>query len=132
MASKKYLTKKDKLNSLSLNNSRYWKTPKGKLMLTYNNMSRRVKGVQKNKSYIYKGLELLSRDVFYKWALESIGFEVLYNDWVNSNYNNKLSPSIDRIDSSKGYIIGNIRFVTHSENSRLGAISRWNNVKMDL
>lgn len=109
-----------------LANRKYWKTAKGKLMMTYNNMNRRVKGIQKKKAHLYEGLELLSRDDFYSWSLKSLGFEVLYNDWVLSNYDRKLSPSIDRVDSSKGYNLSNMRWVTHSENSRLGSISKHN------
>ena len=33
-------------------------------------------------------------------------------------------PSIDRIDSSKGYIHGNCRFIERSENARLGVLGR--------
>lgn len=40
---------------------------------------------------------------------------------VNTNYgydktNNPWKPSLDRIDSTKGYIIGNVRFITHIAN----------------
>ena len=130
MAHKKYLTKEDKNKSLAENNSKYWKTRNGKLMMTYNNMNRRVRGYV--KSHIYKDLELLSREDFYNFSLCGEVYHKLYEDWVNSEYDRKLSPSIDRIDSSKGYVLGNIQWITHSENSRLGSISRWANVKMDL
>jgi len=35
------------------------------------------------------------------------------------------TASLDRIDSSLGYIPSNMEFVTHSENSRRGAKNRW-------
>jgi hypothetical protein len=122
MANKKYLTKEDKSKAIANNNKRYHKTFFGKLMLTYNNMNRRVRGMV--KKHIYEGLELLDRDIFYEWAKNDEDYKRLFNSWVNSEYERKLSPSIDRIDSTKGYVLGNIRFITHSENSKLGNISK--------
>lgn len=122
MANKKYLTKESKNRSLSNNNSKYWKTKKGKLMMTYNNMDRRVRGYV--KSHLYKGLDLLSRDEFYRFSLCEEAYHKLYEDWVFSGYERRLSPSIDRIDADLGYVLGNIQWITHSENSKKGAISR--------
>ena len=132
MAHKKYLTKEAKLKSLAINNSKYWKTPKGKVMATYNNMNGRVRGIQKSKVHLYGGLGILPRDEFYAWALANEDYLQLFKDWVLSNHDRKLSPSIDRIDTSIGYELSNMRWLTHSENSRLGAISKWGNVKMEL
>jgi hypothetical protein len=90
-------------------------------------MKSRVNGVLKNKAHLYCGKELLSKDEFYNWALNSNEFITLFNNYCSSGFDIKVAPSIDRIDSSKGYVIGNIRWITHSENSRLGTISRFKN-----
>ena len=50
-------------------------------------------------------------------------FDKLYDDWVSSGFDKKLSPSIDRVDTSKGYTLDNMRWLTHSENSSIGARS---------
>lgn len=112
------------LESRKESNRKYWRTINGKLMATYNNMNRRVRGYVKPE--IYCGLRLLDRSEFYKWSKSDKDFNKLYNDWVKSDYDRKLSPSIDRIDSCDGYVLGNMRWITHSENSRLGSINRWN------
>lgn len=103
---------------------RYEKTPKGFLMREYRNMQSRVTGVQKRKAHLYLGKELLPRDEFYKWAIFHIDFVLLYTDWVKSCYDRKLTPTVDRVDSSRGYTLDNMEWVTHSENSRRGSISR--------
>lgn len=54
-------------------------------------------------------------------------FDKLYDDWVSSGFDKKLSPSIDRVDTSKGYTLDNMRWLTHSENSSIGAKSRIKN-----
>jgi hypothetical protein len=103
---------------------RYEKTPKGFLMRKYRNMESRVKGIQYKKAHLYKGLYLLPRKDFYNWAIPHIQFHKLYVEWIDSGYNRKLCPTVDRINTTKGYEISNMRWITHSENSRLGSIHR--------
>lgn len=75
---------------------------------------------KKNKKHLYDGMEILKKEVFYRWALENPEFNKLYDEYKKSGFKMKLAPSIDREDSSVGYVISNMRFLTHSENSRLG------------
>lgn len=104
---------------------RYEKTKKGFLMRKYRNMQSRVLGIQYKKAHLYKGLSLLPRDNFYDWALASPEFNSLFQNWENSDYDRRLCPTVDRIDSSQGYVLDNMRWLTHSENSRLGSYDRW-------
>lgn len=103
---------------------KYEKTPNGFLMRLYRNMQSRITGVQSVKYHLYKNKELLDRDSFYKWAKGNEDFLSLYKEWVSKGYEMKLTPSVDRIDSSKGYTLENMEWVTHSENSRRGAMNR--------
>lgn len=97
---------------------RYERTKKGKLMRTYRNMQSRVLGILKLKRHLYEGKDILSREAFYAWAMNSAEFHRLFDGWVASGYRCGASPSVDRLDTSGGYTIGNIEWVTHSENSR--------------
>lgn len=103
---------------------KYEKTKKGFLMRLYRNMQSRITGIQKEKQHLYRGKELLPRDQFYEWALSSNQFHKLFSLWESSGYDRKLTPSVDRIDSSSGYRIENMEWVTHSENSRRGSVSK--------
>jgi hypothetical protein len=103
---------------------KYEKTKNGFLVRMYRNMKSRVEGVQWKKFHLYYGKELINKETFYKWANESYDFHNLFNIWESSCYNRKLTPTVDRIDSSKGYSLDNMRWITHSENSRLGNESR--------
>ena len=107
---------------------KYEKTPNGFLMRLYRNMQSRITGVQKQKSHLYVGKELLSREDFYKWAKETtvIKFTEMFEVYKNSGFDRKLSPTVDRVDSQKGYTPDNMRWLTHSENSRLGSLSQRN------
>lgn len=103
---------------------RYEKTIPGFLMRCYRNMESRVTGVQSKKWHLYRGLALLDRQDFYDWARNDWSFYGLWLDWVKSDYDRRLTPSINRIDASRGYEIDNIEWLTHSENSRLGSVSQ--------
>jgi len=93
-------------------------------MRLYRNMKSRVSGVQKIKSHLYEGLDIIQKEDFYKWALNNDSFNQLFEDYCKSGYERRLAPSVDRIDSSNGYSIENMEFVTMSENSRRGAIKK--------
>ena len=102
---------------------KYEKTPNGFLMRMYRNMKSRITGVQAAKFHLYAGKSLLDKEEFYEWAKNSPKFWELYEAYKHDNYNRKLAPSVDRINSSLGYCVENMEWVTHSENSRRGAIS---------
>lgn len=102
---------------------KYEKTPKGFVMRLYRNMKSRITGVQKQKHHLYSGKELLPKEEFYSWAFNNPIFENMFKVYEDSGFSRKLAPTVDRIDSSKGYTLDNIRWVTHSENSRFGGIS---------
>lgn len=99
----------------------YEKTPRGFLMRAYRNMKSRVTGVQKRHAHIYVGKKLLARDAFYAWAQASKDFHRLFSTWKRSGYARRLTPSVDRIDGSRGYTLDNMRWITNSLNSALGA-----------
>ncbi len=103
---------------------KYEKTKRGFLTRLYRNMVSRISGVQKAKYHLYKGKTILDKTLFYEWALNNETFHLLFNEYEKQNYDRKLAPSVDRIDSEGGYFIGNMEFVTHSENSRRGAIKK--------
>ena len=109
---------------------KYEKTKKGFLMRCYRNMQSRITGVQKAKFHLYKDKELLDRNLFYNWSFDNDSFHSLFLEWENNEYDRKLTPSVDRINSSKGYYLDNMEWVTHSENSRRGNISRNNQKKL--
>ena len=109
----------------------YERTKKGFLMRKYHHMKGRVEGHEYYPGvYMWAGKEILPREDFYAWAMGNKTFHLLFDAWEKSGYEKKLCPSVDRIDSDKGYIIGNIQFVTFSVNCMRGARSRWDRVKV--
>ena len=98
---------------------KYERTKKGKLMRTYRNMESRVSGILKKKAHLYEGLPILPREDFYRWSMASNAFHTLFDEWAASGYKCGDSPSIDRINPESGYVIDNMRWLTHRENSRL-------------
>lgn len=113
-------TNKTKVRSYRRN---YLKTKRGFMGNTYTNMDSRVKG--RNKPWLYKGLDICTRQEFVEWTASNRNFNLLFDIWERSGYDMKLTPSIDRINPNKGYTFDNMSWITHSENSQRGAFSRW-------
>lgn len=97
---------------------KYEKTRQGFLMRAYRNMQSRITGVQSKKHHLYFGKELMERKEFYSWSLSDPDFNRLFDDWTENGFPRVTCPSIDRIKSEFGYFIGNVRWVTFSENCK--------------
>jgi hypothetical protein len=113
-----------KLNGNS-DTKKYEKTKRGFLMRLYRNMQSRIMGIQKQKAHLYVGKNLLEREVFYVWAMSSTSFHLLFDAWEKEDYPRKYTPSVDRINSTIGYDLANMEWVTMSENSSRGANNKY-------
>lgn len=81
--------------------------------------SRCTKPRSNGKKYSVNGTIFLTKDEWLKWCYEPNNYKKfieIYNNWVQSDFKEKLSPSIDRIDNSLGYIVSNLQWLTKSEN----------------
>lgn len=127
MLNQKIINEKQRLYRIKNKNqctNKYEKTINGFLVRKYRNMQSRVTGIQKAKYHLYEGKDLLNRQEFYEWSKSNKTFLKLFEDWLKSNYDRRLCPSVDRINSKEGYHISNMEWITHSENSSRGAKSR--------
>jgi len=108
---------------------KYEKTKQGFLVRLYRNMQSRINGIQKTKAHLYAGKDLLPREEFYSWALNSEAFHKLFKEWEDSGYERRLCPSVDRINSNAGYRIDNMEWVQFHENCRRGLYSKLQKLK---
>lgn len=66
------------------------------------------------------GKGIMSQEAFYDWCKRPenmADFLTIYFEWVQSGFNRYYSPSIDRMDSSKGYLAGNLKWLSYADNS---------------
>jgi hypothetical protein len=68
-------------------------------------------------SYIGRELDF-DKEWFLTWGLNSPDYKRLHKGWVESKYERKVIPTVDRINNNLGYLKTNIRFLTFSENAR--------------
>jgi len=108
----------------NLDTKKYEKSPNGFLMRMYRNMKSRITGIQSKKAHLYLGKDILSKEDFYNWALSNPTFMEMFGIYTASGYTQKLAPTVDRIESSRGYTVDNMQWLTHSENSRKGTYSK--------
>jgi len=88
----------------------------------YSGIKRRcLKGGSCNRKYLVTGTSFLSKQEWDKWCFKQnnyLKFLKLYNIWLLNNFDERLSPSIDRINSQKGYITNNLQWLSKSDNCR--------------
>lgn len=102
----------------------YEKTINGFLVRAYRNMKSRITGIQKKKHYLYVGKELLIKEDFYVWSRSNPDFLRLYKEWVSCGYDQRLTPSVNRINSQIGYTLNNMEWITNSQNCALSSVTR--------
>ena len=56
----------------------------------------------------------------HQWLRIHPKMQTLWSTWIESKYNTKLRPSVDRLDDSKGYSLDNIQLMTWDENRSKG------------
>lgn len=95
----------------------------------------------------WKGLELLPLEDFVQWSLNGVdsNYPALWEAWSKGDdfpemkingtipilwsgrpYQTLLAPSIDRIDSTIGYVLGNMQWLTRSEHMKRSSAARIN------
>ena len=94
------------------------------LSKVYYDMKSRVNGKSTKRPDLYLGLPILPKDVFFNWSKNHPDFLNMYKRWFTSDFDRKLTPSINRMNSSKGYVLGNIEWMTNSQNCGLSSAVR--------
>lgn len=79
----------------------------------YSTIKRRI---ALNKSY--RKLPLCSREEFIEWGCNSEDLARIFKEWNDSGHQNRLMPTVDRVDPKKGYVIGNMKWVAFHDNAR--------------
>lgn len=113
---------KDKLQSKCKSCAKYYKrTKKGVIVSIYSSQIRSSKD-RKMDMPKYTKLE------FQEWLLNNKLFHQLHKEWVNSNYDKKLTPSVDRKDDYKSYSFCNIQLMTWGGNNEKAYRDRRNGI----
>jgi hypothetical protein len=82
-------------------------------------MRRRVQGRASKNPHYWAGKPIMSRETFFEWSKNHPDFLRLFKRWVLTKHDRKLVPSINRIDSAKGYTLDNVEWITFSQNASL-------------
>lgn len=110
---KKYMRGRD---TRAIDMKRYRTNPDRYIKHKYYMMKRRCEGKSSHRSYDNR--ELLSFEEWMEWCDKTYDtFIKLFNNWAASSWNRNQSPSIDRIDNSRGYVKGNLQWITNHENT---------------
>ena len=66
-----------------------------------------------------------SEDKFIQWLYDN-NFQEMYDAWKEAKYDKSIAPSVDRIDSRKGYDLSNMQLITWDFNHLKKTIDVWN------
>ena len=103
------------------------KKSREKAKFTHRGWITKVYGRMKRSSETRKNCPLdFSKEEFTIWIKENKVFKKLHKDWVDSCFDKKLVPSVDRIDDYGGYSFDNIQLMTWEENNKKGRLSKKN------
>lgn len=94
---------------VSLRNKEYWRTPTGRLAQMFSAQT------QASKQRCHPAPQYTKEELS-AWAYAH-GFEIMMAQWMSSDFDKELIPSIDRKDPNHGYSLTNIRLVTWAENN---------------
>lgn len=103
-------------------NAKYRRSLKGHLGQAFHHMTQRVQG-KSNRPHLYHGLSICTKEEFMEWSSVDPMYLMLHKAWTEADYDRKLTPSVDRKDSTKGYELDNLRWITASQNFRLGSLN---------
>lgn len=109
-------------SELIRNNSLHkWRYDEKRILDSKHAGIKRRSSLTNNRSYSASGKEYLTKQEFTEWFYEENNyskFKKLHSNWVESNFERKITPSVDRIDSKIGYIKSNIQWLTLSDNCK--------------
>lgn len=92
------------------------KKPKSFLKRVWNNIKIRCTNNEASTATYYFGMEFCNKDEFINHFLKDPIFLKLHSDWGSYGYSFEKTPSIDRIDSTKGYQLNNLQFMHLDKN----------------
>lgn len=90
-----------------------YRTKKGLLGIRY--LSQKYRSIRDGRP-----LPAYTLNEFRGKFIEDERFNSLYNNWVKSGYEKRMSPSLDRIDCKKPYTFENIQWMTWEDNCKKG------------
>lgn len=99
---------------MKISDTKYYKTLEGKITRIYSHQRYNSKHKRGHPYPEYTKQALLN------WVQQQPRFTKIWQDWVASDYNIDLSPSIDRINKEDHYHFGNIQLLTWAENNSKG------------
>ena len=89
----------------------------------YKKMRQRVQGIRVSRdSKYWIGKPILAKDIFLLWSKNHPDFLRLYKEWKSLDYDRKFTPSVNRINSAKGYSLDNLEWLTTSQNCSLASV----------
>lgn len=80
-------------------------------------MGRRAKGITTRSPHIFLGLSVCPLEEFLDWSISNDVFLRLYDDWILSDKDIKLTPVAHRVLPSQGYEVWNMLWMSNTNSA---------------
>lgn len=100
--------KVEELFNEAFDNASYYKTFNGRIRKMYEKA--RTRTAAKGHG------DIIPAEEFYRYAEKDKTYQELFKQWEDSGYDLRLTPTLDRKDATKGYVKGNLQFLTYTSN----------------
>lgn len=101
---------------MKYNKKRHQTEPEYFLRRVYSNIITRCTNPTHSTAKYYFGLKYCNEQQFFTKFLKDKSFLKLYKQWQKSNFKFEKTPSVDRINKNKGYLISNLQFLSLDKN----------------
>lgn len=98
----------DEVFNEAFDNAAYYKTFNGRIKKMYEKA--RTRTAQKG----YK--DIIPAEDFYRIAEKDRKYREMFDAWEKSGFDIRMTPTLDRKDATKGYVAGNLDFLTYTDN----------------
>lgn len=92
----------------AFDNNAYYKSFNGRIKKMYEKARTRTP----TKGYP----TLIDSQEFYELAAKDRTYKKLFKQWEESDFDIRMTPTLDRVNAKKGYIAGNLQFLTYTDN----------------
>ena len=112
---------------------RAYRDPLKRLRRKWSGLKTSVKGFAGDEhwslqsNYMYQHLQLCTEVYFFDFTLNHSPYLALCETWLNSSCDLKLAPTLIRLEPHRGFVEGNLKWVTRSEAAMIQRSQRYVN-----
>lgn len=112
------------LQAKRIRDAKYRRTKRGYLLRRYADARRRATRRERGWGY-FEGLRVMPQAEFMEWAIADRWFNHFWDYWYRNGCEYSDAPTLDRIDTLRGYVAGNLQWIPRWLDTTKVNLWRW-------